>query len=89
MNFDNLKKMVDDKFISVQKHPTEDLYIYNYTNKGNKIGQMFLNNSIKICEDKRNIKILKQNNININNDGCECISFKTSLTFSNNTLNFV
>ena len=25
--------MIDEKYISVQKHPTEDLYIYNYTQK--------------------------------------------------------
>lgn len=31
LDFDNLQKMIDDGFISVQKHPTEDLFIYNYT----------------------------------------------------------
>lgn len=25
--------LIDDKYISVQKHPTEDLYIYNYTSR--------------------------------------------------------
>lgn len=29
----NLEKMIEDKYISVQKHPTEELYIYNYTQK--------------------------------------------------------
>lgn len=28
-----LNEMIDNGFISVQKHPTEDLYIYNYTAK--------------------------------------------------------
>jgi len=29
----NLKKLIEDKFISVQKHPEVDLFIYNYTQK--------------------------------------------------------
>lgn len=29
----NLQKYIDEKYISVQKHPTEDLFIYNYTQK--------------------------------------------------------
>ncbi len=29
----DLQKYIDEKYISVQKHPTEDLYIYNYTQK--------------------------------------------------------
>jgi len=29
----NLEKMIAERYISVQKHPTEDLYIYNYTQK--------------------------------------------------------
>lgn len=29
----NLQKMIDDKYISVQKHMTENLFIYNYTQK--------------------------------------------------------
>lgn len=33
MNTSNLNKMVDEKYISVQKHPSENLYIYNYTQK--------------------------------------------------------
>lgn len=28
-----VQKYVDDKYISVQKHPNADLYIYNYTQK--------------------------------------------------------
>jgi len=28
-----LQKFIDDKYITVHKHPTEDLYIYNYTAK--------------------------------------------------------
>lgn len=28
-----LKKLIDEKYISVVKHPTEDLFIYNYTQK--------------------------------------------------------
>src|SRR3990167_1881441 len=30
---ENLQKMIEERYISVQKHPTEDLYIYNYTQK--------------------------------------------------------
>lgn len=33
LDFDNLDKMIAEKVISVQKHPTLDLYIYNYTQK--------------------------------------------------------
>lgn len=33
MNLENLQKMIQEKYISVQKHPIEDLYIYNYTQK--------------------------------------------------------
>lgn len=33
IDWDNVQRMVDQKYISVQKHPTEDLYIYNYTQK--------------------------------------------------------
>jgi RNA ligase len=33
MDIENLKKMVDEGYISVQKHPKEELYIYNYTAK--------------------------------------------------------
>ncbi len=33
IDFDNLQKMIDERYISVQKHPTEELYIYNYTQK--------------------------------------------------------
>ena len=33
IDFANLQKMVDEKFISVQKHPTEPLFIYNYTQR--------------------------------------------------------
>lgn len=33
MKKSDLQKYIDDKYISVQKHPTEDLYIYNYTQK--------------------------------------------------------
>lgn len=33
INQDNLKKMLDQKYISVQKHPEADLFIYNYTQK--------------------------------------------------------
>lgn len=29
----DLQKYIDEKYISIQKHPTEDLYIYNYTQK--------------------------------------------------------
>lgn len=29
----NLDQLIKDKYISVQKHPTEDLFIYNYTQK--------------------------------------------------------
>lgn len=30
---ERLQKYIDEKYISVQKHPTEDLYIYNYTQR--------------------------------------------------------
>lgn len=33
IDFNNLQKMIEDGFISVQKHPVEDLFIYNYTQK--------------------------------------------------------
>lgn len=33
IDFDNLRKMVEEKYISIQKHPTADLFIYNYTQK--------------------------------------------------------
>ncbi len=33
MNIKELQKMIDAKYIRVQKHPTEELYIYNYTAK--------------------------------------------------------
>jgi RNA ligase len=33
IDFINLQKMIDEKYISVQKHPSADLYIYNYTQK--------------------------------------------------------
>jgi T4 RnlA family RNA ligase len=33
MNFALLDQMVLDKFVNIQKHPTFDLYIYNYTQK--------------------------------------------------------
>ncbi len=31
INLVHLHKMIEEKYISVQKHPTEELYIYNYT----------------------------------------------------------
>jgi len=31
LNKELLQKMVDEKFVSVKKHPTEELWIYNYT----------------------------------------------------------
>lgn len=33
MNKDLLSKMIDERFVSVQKHPDTDLFIYNYTAK--------------------------------------------------------
>lgn len=33
VNKENLKKLVDEHYISVQKHETENLFIYNYTPK--------------------------------------------------------
>lgn len=33
IDFKNLQKMIDEKYISVQKHPTEALFIYNYTQR--------------------------------------------------------
>lgn len=33
IDFNNLQKMIDEKYISMQKHPELDLFIYNYTQK--------------------------------------------------------
>lgn len=33
INLDELKKAVEDKWVNVQKHPTHDLFIYNYSQK--------------------------------------------------------
>jgi len=33
MNIELLNKMIAEKYVKVQKHPTEELYIYNYTAK--------------------------------------------------------
>lgn len=33
IDFSNLEKMIEQKYISVQKHPTLDLYILNYTHR--------------------------------------------------------
>lgn len=33
IDFENLTRMIEQRYISVQKHPTLDLYIYNYTDK--------------------------------------------------------
>jgi RNA ligase len=33
INIDNLNKMIDEGFITKRKHPTENLYIYNYSQK--------------------------------------------------------
>lgn len=33
INIELLQKMIEEKFVSVQKHPEADLYIYNYTQK--------------------------------------------------------
>lgn len=33
MNEDRLKQLIANKYINVQKHPTADLFIYNYTHK--------------------------------------------------------
>lgn len=33
INFENLDRMIAEKYISVQKHPEFDLYIYNYTHR--------------------------------------------------------
>ena len=33
MDINNLQKMIEGKYISVQKHPEADLWIYNYTEK--------------------------------------------------------
>jgi RNA ligase len=32
-DINNLQKMINEKYISVQKHPTVDIFIYNYTQK--------------------------------------------------------
>ncbi len=33
IDFENLARMIAQRYISVQKHPTLDLSIYNYTDK--------------------------------------------------------
>lgn len=33
ISMENLQKMINDGYVSVQKHPTEDLFIYNYTQR--------------------------------------------------------
>lgn len=33
VNLDKINELVDQKYISVQKHPEDDLYIYNYTQR--------------------------------------------------------
>lgn len=33
MNKELLRKMLDEEYVMVQKHPTLDLYVYNYTRK--------------------------------------------------------
>lgn len=33
LNFETLDKLIADQYINVQKHPTLDLYIYNYSHK--------------------------------------------------------
>ncbi len=33
IDFENLQRMIAQRYINVQKHPTLDLYIYNYTDK--------------------------------------------------------
>lgn len=33
LNFENLDRMIAEKYISVQKHPEFDLYIYNYSHR--------------------------------------------------------
>src|SRR4051794_7418638 len=50
--------MIDEKYISVQTHPTEDLLIYNYTNKtqfDNKWNNETLHCRGLIMDSKRNI----------------------------------
>lgn len=47
LNIKNLQKMIDEHYISVQKHPASDLYIYNYTQKTHFHGMW--NNETRQC----------------------------------------
>lgn len=58
IDFNNLQKMIDQGFISVQKHPTEDLFIYNYTQKCQFAREW--NNETMKC---RGLILDKENNI--------------------------
>lgn len=58
IDFTNLQKMIDQGFISVQKHPTEDLFIYNYTQKC-QFARVWNNETMK-C---RGLILDKDNNI--------------------------
>jgi T4 RnlA family RNA ligase len=58
MNKLNLQKMIDEKYISVQKHPTEELYIYSYTEKA-QYDRMW-NNETLSC---RGLILDKDNNV--------------------------
>lgn len=58
MNFDLIKQYVDQGYISVRKHPTEELYIYNYTNSA--VFDNFWPEEVMVC---RGLIADKDNNI--------------------------
>jgi len=58
LDFKNLEKMIAEKYISVQKHPDLDLYIYNYTQKA-QFDQVWNNETLQcrglILDGQRNV----------------------------------
>jgi RNA ligase len=45
LDLENLARMIEQRYISVQKHPTLDLYIYNYTDKA-RYGRVWNNETL-------------------------------------------
>jgi T4 RnlA family RNA ligase len=58
IDFVNLQKMIDEKYISVQQHPSLDLYIHNYTQRA-QFDRMWNQETLQcrglIMDSKRNI----------------------------------
>lgn len=58
IDFENLARMIEQRYINVHKHPTLDLYIYNYTDKAQH--ERVWNNETLSCrglilDDERNV----------------------------------